>query len=479
MTSLNTVSTLFGGKAPHGLKELYGVSFSDGNTSAPASGNSISLLAFNGKKPLRFTEQRAKLTASDPGHSDGFGSSADIDGDTVVIGAIGDDDHGTNSGSAYIFTRDRAGDNTSSWTQRVKLTASDADAQDYFGGIESLDGVAIEGDTVAISAVGGDNVSSRVKEGGAVYVFTRDTPGSLTSGWTQRAKLVPSDGPAHRDSFGTSISIYGDMMMIGSAGPSWPDRRGAVYVFRRITPGSLTSDWTEVVKLIPNDPTDEALFGISISIDGDTAVIGARSYYSGIGAAYIFTRDTPGSLTSGWTQRAKLVGSDTASGDSFGQNVSIGGDTVVIGTPHDDDHGTDSGSVYVFTRDTPGSLTSGWTQSTKLTADDASDPDQFGTHVTIEGDTIVVGAKFKSDVAYLNGRAYVFSRDAAGNWTQTSSFVASDASLSDKATFGNIVAISGDTILISASGTGGGSSGLLFNSGAVYIYTLEITPINP
>ena len=473
MTSLNTVSTLFGGTAPHSLTELYGVNFSDGNTSAPASG-AINLRAFNGKNPYRFVEQRVKLTASDPENGDKFGSSADIDGDTAVIGSIANDDHGTNSGSAYIFTRDTAGDNTSSWTQRVKLTASDAAAFDYFGGTQSRDGVAIDGDTVAISAVGDDSKSSRVKVGGAVYVFTRDTPGSLTSGWTQRAKLVPSD-TASRDNFGLSVSIDGDTMVIGSYGTSY---RGAVYVFRRTAPGTLTSGWTQVTKMTASDPINNALFGISLSLSGDTVVIGARSNDS----AYIFTRDTPGSLTSGWTQRAKLTASDGVSGDQFGESVSIDGDTVVIGANRDDDDGNDSGSVYIFTRDTPGSLTSGWTQGVKLTADDASSPDDFGVHVTIEGDIIVIGARFKSVNGYsLIGTAYVFTRDAVGNWTQTSKFVASDATLSNSPTFGDTVAISGDTILVSASGTGGanGAGAGLPDSGAVYIFTLEITPINP
>lgn len=359
MTSLNAVSTLFGGTAPHRLEELYGVGFSDDGV-APASGP-INLRAFNGKTPLRFSEQRAKLVASDSGNGDKFGSSVDVDGDTAVIGSIANDDHGTNSGSAYIFTRDTAGDTTSSWTQRVKLTASDAAAFDYFGGSQSRDGVAIDGDTVAISAVGGDNKSSRVKVGGAVYVFTRDTPGSLTSGWTQRAKLTASDG---------------------------------------------------------------------------------------------------------------------VSGDQFGENVSIDGDTVVIGANRDDDNGNDSGSVYIFNRDAAGN----WTQSAKLTAADASSPDDFGVHVTIEEDTIVIGARFKSVNGYsLIGSAYVFTRNAAGNWTQHSKLLASDGTLSNSPTFGDNVAISGNTMLIAASGTGNGPG---FgagepDSGAVYVFTLEITPINP
>jgi hypothetical protein len=196
------------------------------------------------------------------------------------------------------------------------------------------------------------------------------------------------------------------------------------------------------------------------------------------GAVYVFTRDTPGSLTSGWTQRAKLTASDGVSGDQFGENVSIDGDTVVIGANRDDDDGTDSGSVYIFNRDTAGN----WTQSAKLTAADASSSDDFGVHVTIEGDTIVIGARYKSVNGYsLIGSAYVFTRNAAGNWTQTSKFVASDATLSTSPTFGDTVAISGDTILVSASGTGGpdGAGAGFPNSGAVYIFTLEITPINP
>ena len=86
-------------------------------------------------------------------------------------------------------------------------------------------------------------------------------------------------------------------------------------------------------------------------------VIGA--YESG--SAYVFTRDTAGDLTSGWTQVAKLTASDGAADDNFGSSVSIDGDTMVIGAREDDDKGSNSGSAYVFTRDTAGDLASGWT----------------------------------------------------------------------------------------------------------------------
>ena len=86
----------------------------------------------------------------------------------------------------------------------------------------------------------------------------------------------------------------------------------------------------------------------------------------------MFTRDTAGDLTSGWTQVAKLTADDGAASDFFGYSVSIDGDTVVIGAQHDDDKGSNSGSAYVFTRDTAGDLTSGWTQVAKLTANDGA-----------------------------------------------------------------------------------------------------------
>ena len=88
--------------------------------------------------------------------------------------------------------------------------------------------------------------------------------------------------------------------------------------------------------------------------------------------------------------------------------MSIDGDTVVIGAFADDDKGSNSGSAYVFTRDTAGDLTSGWTQFAKLTADDGAGYDYFGVSVSIDGDTMVIGAFKDSHIANDVGSAYVF-----------------------------------------------------------------------
>jgi hypothetical protein len=114
-----------------------------------------------------------------------------------------------------------------------------------------------------------------------------------------------------------------------------------------------------------------------------------------------------------YLQRAKLTANDFAESDYFGTSVSIDGDTMVIGAYGDDD----DGSAYVFTRNTAGDLASGWTQIAKLTATDGAVNDEFGNSVSIDGDTVVIGARYDNDPVegYDTGSAYVFTRDTAGD----------------------------------------------------------------
>ena len=113
-----------------------------------------------------------------------------------------------------------------------------------------------------------------------------------------------------------------------------------------------------------------------------------------------------------YLQRAKLTADDGAADDWFGRSVSIDGDTMVIGATQDDDKGDKSGSAYVFMRATAGDLTSGWTQVAKLTAGDGAVNDEFGYSVSIDGDTMVIGAHYDNDPVKgdKSGSAYVFSK---------------------------------------------------------------------
>ena len=414
--------------------------------------NSGSAYVFTRGSTFNWT-QIAKLTASDGAADDYFGRSVSIDGDTIVIGSPYEDVYGSNSGAAYVYTRNTAGSLTSGWTQRAKLTASDGAANDNFG-----ERVSVDGDTIVIGARWNDG------QNGSAYVFTRNTAGSLTSGWTQRAKLTASDGAAN-DNFGERVSVDGDTIVIGAR---WNDgQNGSAYVFTRNTAGSLTSGWTQRAKLTASNGAAGDHFGISVTIDGDTIAIGAWGRTSYQGSAYIFTRNTAGSLTSGWTQRAQLTASDGAASDLFGGNLSIDGDTVVVGAHGDDDDGSMSGSAYVFTRDTPGSLTSGWTQLIKLTASDGAADDQFGNNpfihgagVAVDGDTIVIGAPLDDDNGTRGGSVYTFNIEK--NWVQVGNDIDGEAAYDysgGSSWIGRQVCMSdnGRRVAIGATGNDGGS----------------------
>jgi hypothetical protein len=327
-----------------------------------------------------------------------------ISGDTLVVGAPYDDDKGSNSGSAYIFTRNVAGSPTASWTQRAKLLASDGAADDWFGW-----SVAIDGDTVVVGAYGDDDKGSN---SGSVYIFTHTVAGSPTASWTQRAKLLASDGAAD-DWFGYSVALDGDTVVVGAYGDDDKgSNNGSVYIFTHTVAGSPTASWTQRAKLLASDGAVDDYFGWSVAIDGDTVVVGAfrdDDKGSNSGSAYIFTRSIAGSPTASWTQRAKLLATDGAADDWFGYSVALDGDTVVVGARQDDDKGSNSGSAYIFTRSIAGSPTASWTQRTKLLASDVAADDLFGWSVAIDGDTVVVGANYDDDKGSNSGSAYVYA----------------------------------------------------------------------
>jgi hypothetical protein len=157
-------------------------------------------------------------------------------------------------------------------------------------------------------------------------------------------------------------------------------------------------------KLTASDGVASDRFGCSVSLSGDTALIGAEDEYDSLylsGSAYVFTRSG-----TTWTQQAKLTAADAAAGDYFGSSVSLDGDTAFIGAYYGGDNGVDSGSAYVFTR----SGTT-WTQQAKLIASDGTYNDRFGSSVSLEGDTALIGAYFDDDNGDNSGSVYVFTKE--------------------------------------------------------------------
>ncbi len=139
-------------------------------------------------------------------------------------------------------------------------------------------------------------------------------------------------------------------------------------------------------KLIAADGAAGDFLGLSVAVDGDTAVVGAPFENAGAGSVYVFTR-----LGDGWSETAKLTATDGAPGDSLGGPVAIEGDTIVAGAPGDDvGANVNQGSVYTFARTGAPARN----QTAKLTATDGAAGDRFGRSVAIDGDTIVAGAEF-------------------------------------------------------------------------------------
>ena len=175
---------------------------------------------------------------------------------------------------------------------------------------------------------------------------------------TEDFKLLAFDIVAG-DHFGSSVSISGDIAIVGA--PMHDDNShdaGSAYIYRK-----SGATWGQETKLLASDGALSDLFGVSVSISGDVAIVGAHlddDNGPNSGSAYIYRYD-PG--LPGWIEEAKLIASDGSRDEHFGWSVSISGDIVCIGAFFDEDNGTDSGSAYIF-RFNPN--TTVWTEEAKL-----------------------------------------------------------------------------------------------------------------
>jgi hypothetical protein len=198
---------------------------------------------------------------------------------------------------------------------------------------------------------------------------------------------------------------------------------------------------------------------------------------TGAGAAYVFERNQGGG--DNWGEVAILHASDAQGDDRFGQSVSISGDTLVVGANYENggtgDPLSGAGAAYVFERNQDGA--DNWGEVTILQASDAQAYDRFGQSVSISGDTLVVGAYREDggagDPFSSSGAAYIFERnqDGGDNWGEVMILRASDAQTGDD--FGQSVSISGYTLVVGAYYEDGGAGDPLSDAGAAYVFVLQ------
>ena len=331
--------------------------------------------------------QDAYLKASNAASQDYFGSAVAISGDTIVVGAYGEDssstsidnDDGdpttdtnglTDPGAAYVYKKDGSGN----WIQDAYLKAPNAGTGDYFGHT-----VAISGDTIVVGARGEDNSSTSINnsdsatitdagtltDSGAVYVFKKDGSGN----WVRDAYLKASNtgvndyfsGGEGAFNFAAGVAISNDTIVVGAYGQDNSSTSiintddasitdagtatdsGAVYVFKKKSNG----DWFQDAYLKASNAGASDLFGYSVAISGDYIVVGAYSEDNSStsinntdnasinetstalqsGAAYVFKKNTNGD----WVQDAYLKASDAAASDLYGFSVAISGNIIVVG----------------------------------------------------------------------------------------------------------------------------------------------------
>lgn len=412
--------------------------------------------------------QLAKITALDGVDGDQFGFCTALAGKTLFASAPFATIDGTaGQGAVYVYLEPAGGwSSTSDYV--AKLTASDGQVDDNFGG--GAIAVSADGNTIAVGACGQNHPC--MNGTGKAYVFVKPS-----TGWTdmtETARLSASDALT-ASGFGQSVGISADTVVIGApiAMVGSKFNQGAAYVY--VKPAGGWTSMTETAKLTSSDGKGNDIFGeVSAGANGSIIFVGApNAAVNGVhaGAGYIFVQPAGGWQTTS-TFTAKLTSSDGAFGDGLGvcqsgsSCISSDGNTVLAGAPQWNGLQTyGAGKAYVFVKPV-----SGWanmTESAKLTASDEVFADAFGWSVAINNGVAVIGAVRANAMA---GKTYIYPKPVTG-WKTTSRFGAeltgSDTAPDDW--FGYSVALSGNTSVIGARANPW-SKTTGYGPGAAYIF---------
>ena len=357
-----------------------------------------------------------------PAQLDYFGQAVATDGDHIVVGAYLDDTFGLDAGAAYVFDPHN-GDIIHT------LSPPNPGSSDYFGF-----SVAIDDNTIAVGARRADIAAT---DDGAVYLFDVETGDFL--------REIANPTPEGFDSFGRSVAISGDVLVVGADGDNTgAPGAGAAYLF--------AASSGELLHTLENPtPAFVDLFGYSVAIAGDGVVVGAIRADEGApdsGGAYLFSASS-GELL------ATLTDPTPGDLDVFGAAVAAGNDVVVVGAYWDDASGNDAGAAYVFENGSDRLLHS-------LPNPTLGSFNYFGYAVAVEANLLVVGAPFE-DVDNLTdaGEVYLFDAEAGELLA-----VIPNPQPNRSDSFGLSVAISGSLIVVGAYRADDGA----VDSGVAYVF---------
>jgi hypothetical protein len=332
------------------------------------------------------------LTASDGAAFDFFGRAVAMSGTGhLVVGADGDHDMGTNSGSVYLYTLNST---SNTWGYKQKIVSSDGAASDRFGSAVAMSGTG----HLVVGAYGdGDKGSSS----GSVYLYTLN---STSNTWGYKQKIVASDGAAS-DRFGSAVAMSGTgHLVVGAYGDDDKGSdAGAVYLYML---NSTSNIWGDEQKIVANDGAAVDYFGGSVAMSGTGhLVVGANGdddMGTNSGSVYLYTLNSTSNI---WGDEQKIVANDGAASDRFGSAVAMSGTGhLVVGSYYDDDKGSDAGAVYLYTLNSTSNI---WGDEQKIVASDGAADDYFGRAVAMSGTGhLVVGANGDDDMGSFSGSVY-------------------------------------------------------------------------
>ncbi len=290
----------------------------------PKSTGSVHIFSVN----RRSWKQQARIVAADKSQDDRFGTAVGIERNIAVVGAPGDDDAGTNAGSAYVFMR-----SGTQWRQKQKLLPGDLTKSNEFGRE-----LAIYKDVIVVGAP--RQTHGGIRFSGAAYVFVHDG-----NKWVEQSKLTADDAAAG-DNFGTSVAVSGKTIIVGAplADAKGKKDTGAAYVFVRDG-----NSWKQSEKLVSSDAKKSDQFGLSVATNGNITLVGAmfrNEGAAGSGAAYLFTHEN-----NVWTEKKKVLPEDEGVKINFGAWVAISANTLLVSAHNAPNEGPESGNgvvAYVY-----------------------------------------------------------------------------------------------------------------------------------
>lgn len=329
--------------------------------------------------------ERGTLQASDAFVQDAFGSAVAISGNHMIVGATAQAD---GAGAAYIFTRNTAG----VWVEAARLTANQGQEDSNFGAA-----VAIDGDWALVGA-------SEYGDDGAVFAYQKSG-----DSWNAAGMWTNGDEDS-QDKFGSAVALHNGRAIVGAPGtpparrgPSGPLTTGAAYAYQ-----FSNGAWSEGAKLMGSQVEEASVFGSTIAMMGNMALIGAPRVNNGAGSVFVFSFDP---LEGAWVEDVMLVPFDLEPQYAFGTSISLSSDGAWIGAPGAA-RSSHAGAAYFFSRSSAGN----WTGVSRLAGENPETGDGFGRAIVGDANMALIGATgddFGSGITF-------FAENIGGSWELTS-----------------------------------------------------------